>query len=369
MKALVRFETDPLGWQDELVRSGLGAAVVKAGVVGIADAKLARAILRNDDGWFEDHSDFFGSGPSAFGPREAQIAVGRKGRDLALRHLRTIDIAAGLTTIDGAQSWPRAGNALLETLYSDALVGAHRASRFRRLRASILEARILGRERRQGTLRRSARRFAFYLAFERERGIKRAECEVPGDMLDLLFELGEGATTEKLLELYIAFNFALVGSLGFSLGWAIFLALRHDALKCEPRHILAETLRLYPVAWLLSRRAIRAHTIGGTDVSVGDEVWVLPYAVHRQRQHWHEPQRFDPDRWNEHPDRSAWMPFGAGEHTCAAVSLSFQTFEMIWRTMLKKYDLRITDVGAPSTIGPALAPPRFTLNMQRRPTL
>ena len=83
---------------------------------------------------------------------------------------------------------------------------------------------------------------------------------------------------------------------------------------------LSETLRLYPPGWLLTRRAIAADTIAGTDVEPGTDILLSPYLIQRHPGFWPVPDRFDPDRFA--PDavaarnRFAYLPFGLGPRAC-----------------------------------------------------
>lgn len=357
------FRKDPLLWLDALAASGVPARRIGRRQVAIANAALAREILKNRDHLYDEHSDFFGVGPTAFGPRSAQVEIGRGGRDLAQKFFDTASIERCVAALPAQAEWPRGANLLLERLAAGALTGAHRAPAFNRLRDEILAARIIDRERKTGVARRIARRFAFYRAFEAERECWDGEQGAHRDVLDMIFEVGRDAQTAKLLEIYIAFNFALVGSLGFALAWATKLTLEHGAWNDRPRQIVAETLRLFPIAWFLDRTARREHRLGDVAIEPGDELMIFTYAIHRDPNKWLDPTRFDPERWNHDHDRMAWLPFGAGEHTCAAVSLSFQILERILTVMFTRRDPRIIATGAPSTIGAALAPPRFTLGL------
>jgi enediyne biosynthesis protein E7 len=83
---------------------------------------------------------------------------------------------------------------------------------------------------------------------------------------------------------------------------------------------LSETLRLYPPGWLLTRRAIAADTIAGTEVEAGTDILLSPYLIHRHPGFWEAPDRFDPDRFAPGAiaarNRFAYLPFGLGPRAC-----------------------------------------------------
>jgi cytochrome P450 len=72
------------------------------------------------------------------------------------------------------------------------------------------------------------------------------------------------------------------------------------------RRLVTETLRLYPPAWLLSRRAIDEVTLGGQVLPPGASILFSPYAVHRDPSIFPDPDLFDPDRWR--PERATLVP-------------------------------------------------------------
>ncbi|MDQ0447612.1 cytochrome P450 [Methylobacterium aerolatum] len=85
------------------------------------------------------------------------------------------------------------------------------------------------------------------------------------------------------------------------------------------RAVIDETLRLYPAAFVVVRRALAADTVAGQPVNKGDIVMVSPWVLHRHRQLWDDPDAFDPDRFlpgAPPPARFAYLPFGAGPRVC-----------------------------------------------------
>jgi pentalenene oxygenase len=86
------------------------------------------------------------------------------------------------------------------------------------------------------------------------------------------------------------------------------------------RRVITESLRLYPSAWLLTRRAITDVELGEYRIPAGAQVCYMPYAVHRDPAVYPDPDRFDPDRWLPEQatstPRSVYIPFGAGNRGC-----------------------------------------------------
>ncbi|WP_406378446.1 cytochrome P450 [Streptomyces sp. NBC_01618] len=85
------------------------------------------------------------------------------------------------------------------------------------------------------------------------------------------------------------------------------------------RNVVAEGLRLYPPAWLLSRRAAVDTTLGGLPVPAGTELSYSPFLLNRDARYFDAPDSFEPDRWltmSTTPRKGAYLPFGAGNRKC-----------------------------------------------------
>src|SRR4051812_28926023 len=155
---------DPLGWLDDAARDGRGIRAVSRRELCIYDADIARALLRNDDGRMEEHSDFFGNGPRA-PSREVQIALSRQAYALVHEHVQGLDCRRFVSKLGERGEWPRAGNALLLDIMRPVLAAPARSRAFHEALDSMVRARILSRhERAVGMIRRVRDRFRFYRA-------------------------------------------------------------------------------------------------------------------------------------------------------------------------------------------------------------
>jgi cytochrome P450 len=97
------------------------------------------------------------------------------------------------------------------------------------------------------------------------------------------------------------------------------------------RRVLEESLRLYPPAPRFDRQAVAADRIGEHEVNAGDIVSIWPWLLHRHRDLWDDPDRFDPDRFLPGPKavrhRFQYLPFGGGPRLC--VGMRFATIEAL----------------------------------------
>lgn len=86
------------------------------------------------------------------------------------------------------------------------------------------------------------------------------------------------------------------------------------------KQVFDEALRLYPPAWLITRKAEEADEIGGEPVPPGALIVLSPYVVQHHPDFWEEPETFDPGRFapaqESKRSRFAYIPFGAGPRLC-----------------------------------------------------
>jgi cytochrome P450 len=99
--------------------------------------------------------------------------------------------------------------------------------------------------------------------------------------------------------------------------------------------VLKESMRLYPPAWGVGRRALREFEAGGYRLPAGTNVLLMQWITHRDPRFYPDPERFDPERWIEKPDQTShlprftYFPFGGGPRMCLGSS-----FAMVEATLL-----------------------------------
>ncbi len=97
---------------------------------------------------------------------------------------------------------------------------------------------------------------------------------------------------------------------------------RYDDLSSLPytRMVLAESMRLYPPAWAIGRRAIGAFQMRGFTVPARSVLLMSQYIVHRDSRFFPDPERFDPGRWTPESQagrpKFSYFPFGGGTRFC-----------------------------------------------------
>ena len=96
------------------------------------------------------------------------------------------------------------------------------------------------------------------------------------------------------------------------------------------QQVILEALRLYPPVWVLTRRCVHADRLAGYQAPAGTDVFMSPYVLQRDPQHWPAPDQFRPERFGAGAEsaahRFAFIPFSAGPRHC--VGETFATYEM-----------------------------------------
>lgn len=111
------------------------------------------------------------------------------------------------------------------------------------------------------------------------------------------------------------------------------------------QQVLNESMRMFPPAWILGRRALGEDEIGGYYIAPGSVIAICIYTLHRHPRFWHEPDVFDPDRFL--PDNSAgrhrfaFIPFGAGPRQCIGNTFGLMEASLVIANVAQHFDLRL----------------------------
>jgi cytochrome P450 len=110
------------------------------------------------------------------------------------------------------------------------------------------------------------------------------------------------------------------------------------------RAVIDEALRLFPPAWVISRRSDRDDVLGGVEVPAGTLAIISPWLVHRRPDVWSDPEEFRPDRFLEAgAGRTAYLPFGQGPRLCIGRELALGEMAVVLDRLLATHH-----VGLPS---------------------
>jgi cytochrome P450 len=171
----------------------------------------------------------------------------------------------------------------------------------------------------------------------------------PNDLLTLLMDARDDETGERMSDRQLRDEVMTIFLAGHettanAMVWTLHLLSKHPEaarkLRAELRDVLGgraataadvpklvyttrvikESLRLFPPAWIIGRRAIADDTLDGRLIPRGSLVFVSPWVTHRHPDFWDNPEGFDPDRFTPERfasiPRYAYAPFGAGPRIC-----------------------------------------------------
>ena len=104
--------------------------------------------------------------------------------------------------------------------------------------------------------------------------------------------------------------------------------------------VVDETFRLYPSAWLLSRKAIRDDQVGPYRIPAGSMLFLSPFVTHRRPDLWANPEGFDPERFAPGRDgakpRYAYFPFGGGPRQCIGNNFALMEATLIVASVARR---------------------------------
>ena len=109
--------------------------------------------------------------------------------------------------------------------------------------------------------------------------------------------------------------------------------------------VVTESMRLYPPAWIIGRRALGEYPIGPYLAPAGALFLVSPYIVQRDPRYYPDPERFDPDRWTPAfraaLPKFAYFPFGGGPRQCIGESFAWMELILLVATIARQWRLRL----------------------------
>ena len=145
------------------------------------------------------------------------------------------------------------------------------------------------------------------------------------DMLDVLLDpdLETPLTKQQIRDEIATFIVAGHETVASALTWAWHLLVTNPdelmKLKVDPNRahlVFDESLRLYPPAWVITRRTLSDLTVDEVLIPKNSLVIVSPWLVHRNPKAWENPNAFIPDRFISGTPQLGYIPFGAGARLC-----------------------------------------------------
>lgn len=109
--------------------------------------------------------------------------------------------------------------------------------------------------------------------------------------------------------------------------------------------VLAESMRLYPPAWAIGRRVMKALTLGEYLVPEDSLVVISPYVLHRDARYYPDPDRFDPERFTpaakESRPKHTYIPFSSGVRQCIGERFAWMEGVLVLAAIAQKFRLEL----------------------------
>jgi cytochrome P450 len=109
--------------------------------------------------------------------------------------------------------------------------------------------------------------------------------------------------------------------------------------------VVTESMRLYPPAWIVGRRAVADYPIGEFVVPARSIVFMSPYVMHRDPRYYTDSDRFMPERWTPELKAAlpkfAYFPFGGGPRQCIGEPFARMELVLLVATIAQRWRLRL----------------------------
>jgi cytochrome P450 len=226
---------------------------------------------------------------------------------------------------------------------------------------------------------------------------RRASGEDRGDLLSMLMlaqdEAGDGGgmsdrqVRDEALTIFLAGHETIANALS----WAFYLLSQHPEVAdrlgaeldaaldgraptmadlpnlCYAEMVFAETMRLYPPAWVIGRRALTPFEAGGYQLPAGSVALASQWVMHHDPRYFPDPYRFDPERWL--PEAKAarpkfsYFPFGGGPRTCIGEPFAWMEGTLLLASLARRWRPALLP-GHPVVLQPSITlRPRHGLRM------
>lgn len=139
---------------------------------------------------------------------------------------------------------------------------------------------------------------------------------------------------------------------------------------------VAESIRLYPPAWIMGRRLLTDLEVGGWQLPSGSIVLGAPWILHRDPELWPRATSYVPERWLDGTGRfdesapgqprGAWIPFGFGNRRCIGEQFAWTEAVLVLATLASHWRAELVPGARIDTLAAVTLRPRHGLPMTVR---
>lgn len=104
-------------------------------------------------------------------------------------------------------------------------------------------------------------------------------------------------------------------------------------------NIISESLRLFPTAWLIGRKATKTHRLGKFNMKKNHQVLIPLYSLHRDENVWEKPNEFIPERFQDkNYSKYDYIPFGGGPRMCIGSHFTYLELKILLAKIFYHFD-------------------------------
>lgn len=136
--------------------------------------------------------------------------------------------------------------------------------------------------------------------------------------------------------------------------------------------VIKESMRLYPPAWGIGRKALEDFEVGGYRVPAGTNIFMMQWITHRDGRFYSEPESFRPARWEElslqgaNLPRFAYFPFGGGPRKCIGSSFAMMEAVLLLAAIAQRFYFELAPDARVEILPSLTLRPRFGVKMAAR---
>jgi cytochrome P450 len=166
------------------------------------------------------------------------------------------------------------------------------------------------------------------------------------DLLDVLLDSENELSEQDIRNEVVTFIVAGHETVASGMTWAWHLlgqtqgeceAIRQDPARAS--QVFDEVLRLYPPAWVITRRAQEDVDIEGYRIPKGSLVIVSPWLVHRHPSVWDNAKTFNPNRFSDGVPLLGYLPFGTGTRICIGREMARFEGPLVLEHIVRNWDV------------------------------
>jgi cytochrome P450 len=111
--------------------------------------------------------------------------------------------------------------------------------------------------------------------------------------------------------------------------------------------VFAESMRLYPPAWIIGRRALNDYQIDDYFIPARSILLMSQYLMHRNEKYFADPLKFDPERWRpearESRPKFSYFPFGGGPRICIGEHFAWMEGVLVIATLAQRWKMSLLE--------------------------